>query len=128
MKINRYNGGLFKADPDLDSLVIPDDILESFAQLSTYDFNSDLNVNIPASTTFVRRWNLKTKQREDPTAVCPMCGHMFDLKEEFKDILKERKGANIYDYILHSDWENPHLQNHHCPYCGAKLQFTPYIL
>ena len=46
MKINRYNGGLFKADPDLDSLVIPDDILESFAQLSTYDFNSDLNVNI----------------------------------------------------------------------------------
>lgn len=46
MKINRYNGGLFKADPDLDSLVIPDEILESFAQLSTYDFNSDLNVNI----------------------------------------------------------------------------------
>ena len=46
MKINRYNGGLFKTDPDLDSLVIPDSILESFTQLSTYDFNSDLNVNI----------------------------------------------------------------------------------
>lgn len=46
MNINRYNGGLFKVDPDLDSLVVPDDILESFSQLSTYDFNSDLNVNI----------------------------------------------------------------------------------
>lgn len=46
MKINRYNGGLFKADPELDSLVIPDAILETFTQLSTYDFNSDLNVNI----------------------------------------------------------------------------------
>lgn len=46
MKINRYNGGLFKADPDLDSLVVPDHVLESFALLSSYDFNSDLNVNI----------------------------------------------------------------------------------
>ena len=46
MKINRYNGGLFKADPELDSLIIPDEILETFTQLSSYDFNSDLNVNI----------------------------------------------------------------------------------
>ena len=46
MNINRYNGGLFKADPELDSLIIPDEVLESFSQLSTYDFNSDLNVNI----------------------------------------------------------------------------------
>lgn len=46
MKINRYNGGLFKADQELDSLVIPDEILETFIQLSSYDFNSDLNVNI----------------------------------------------------------------------------------
>lgn len=46
MKINRYNGGLFKADPDLDCLIIPDEVLESFVRLSSYDFNSDLNVNI----------------------------------------------------------------------------------
>ncbi len=46
MKINRYNGGLFKSDPDLDSLVVPDHVLESFVLLSSYDFNSDLNVNI----------------------------------------------------------------------------------
>ena len=103
-------------------------IINARGDLALFRPDSDLNVNIPASTTFVRRWNLKTKQREDPAAVCPMCGHMFDLKEELKDILKEKKGANIYEYILHSDWENPHLQNHHCPHCGAKLQFTPYIL
>ena len=46
MKINRYNGGLFKTDPELDSLIIPDEVLETFSQLSAYDFNSDLNVNI----------------------------------------------------------------------------------
>ena len=46
MKINQYNGGLFKPDPELDNLSIPDETLESFIQLSTYDFNSDLNVNI----------------------------------------------------------------------------------
>lgn len=46
MGINRYNGGLFKSDPDLDSLMIPDDVLIAFSELSTYDFSSDLNVNI----------------------------------------------------------------------------------
>ena len=46
MKINRYNGGLFKTDPELDALVIPDTVLETFVELSDYDFNSDLNVNI----------------------------------------------------------------------------------
>ena len=46
MKINQYNGGLFKADEVLDSLIIPDEILETFVELSSYDFNSDLNVNI----------------------------------------------------------------------------------
>ncbi len=46
LRINEYNGGLFKADEDLDSLLIPDSVLESFLQLSSYDFTSDLNVNI----------------------------------------------------------------------------------
>lgn len=46
MKINRYNGGLFKSDSALDNLVINDDVLESFIKLSEYDFGSDLNVNI----------------------------------------------------------------------------------
>ena len=46
MKINRYNGGLFKEDPELDGLQISDKALESFLNLSGYDFSSDLNVNI----------------------------------------------------------------------------------
>ncbi len=46
MNINRYNGGLFKDDEVLNNLIISDDIIESFTQLSVYDFNSELNVNI----------------------------------------------------------------------------------
>ena len=46
MKINRYNGGLFRADPELDNLTVGDAVLESFAALAAYDFGSDLNVNI----------------------------------------------------------------------------------
>ena len=46
MKVNKYNGGLFKTDPELDALVVSDEVLESFLKLSGYDFGSDLNVNI----------------------------------------------------------------------------------
>ncbi len=46
MKVNRYNGGLFKTDLELDELQISDKVLESFLELSNYDFGSDLNVNI----------------------------------------------------------------------------------
>lgn len=46
MKVNKYNGGLFRTDSELDSLIISDEVLESFLELSTYDFGSDLNVNI----------------------------------------------------------------------------------
>ncbi len=46
MGVNKYNGGLFKTDPELESLIISDDILERFLMLSKYDFGSDLNVNI----------------------------------------------------------------------------------
>ena len=46
MKINKYNGGLFREDEELDSLVVSDDVLETFTILSKYDFSSDLNVNI----------------------------------------------------------------------------------
>lgn len=46
MKVNKYNGGLFKEDSELDELVISDEVLESFLKLAVYDFGSDLNVNI----------------------------------------------------------------------------------
>lgn len=44
--INAYNGGLFKADDILDSLIIKDSIWEELIKLTTYDFESDLNVNV----------------------------------------------------------------------------------
>lgn len=46
MKINRYNGGLFREDTELDNLMIGNEVLAAFTALSTYDFGSDLNVNI----------------------------------------------------------------------------------
>lgn len=42
-----YNGGLFKPDEVLDSLIISDELLaEHTLRLSTYDFESDVDVNI----------------------------------------------------------------------------------
>ena len=42
-----YNGGLFKTDDVLDSLTISDDLLANHTRkLSTYDFESDVDVNI----------------------------------------------------------------------------------
>jgi hypothetical protein len=44
--INKFNGGLFADDADLDALVIRDSVLEHIIALEKYDFDSDLNVNI----------------------------------------------------------------------------------
>ena len=44
--INRYNGGLFAKDEILDNLKIKDSVWEEVVELSGYDFESDLNVNI----------------------------------------------------------------------------------
>ena len=46
-EIFAYNGGLFKPDEVLDNLTISDDLLaEHTRQLSAYDFESDVDVNI----------------------------------------------------------------------------------
>jgi type I restriction-modification system DNA methylase subunit len=44
--INAFNGGLFKTDEKLNSLIIQDSIWDEIIHLATYDFASDLNVNI----------------------------------------------------------------------------------
>lgn len=41
-----YNGGLFRADPDIDGLDLPDHLVERFAFLSGYDFRSEVSVTI----------------------------------------------------------------------------------
>ncbi|QGU94454.1 N-6 DNA methylase [Clostridium bovifaecis] len=44
--INKYNGGLFKRDIDLDDLVISDNVLEELRRITRYDFDNDLDVDI----------------------------------------------------------------------------------
>jgi type I restriction-modification system DNA methylase subunit len=46
MDINRFDGGLFKKDEELDALIIKDSILLKLIDFSDFDFASDLNVNI----------------------------------------------------------------------------------
>jgi DNA-directed RNA polymerase subunit RPC12/RpoP len=90
-----------------------------------YTFNQTGNVfklNIPAITTFVRRWNLEKKEQEAPTAVCPMCGHQFGLPVELSKVI-----IDIPSEIKHTEWDNPRLKGHRCPHCGSQLQFNPYI-
>jgi len=44
--INRYNGGLFEHDDDLDNLIINNDFFENIYEISGYNFDSELDVNI----------------------------------------------------------------------------------
>jgi type I restriction-modification system DNA methylase subunit len=44
--ISKFNGGLFAADAEMDTLSIADSQIESLLQFSEYDFDSDLNVRI----------------------------------------------------------------------------------
>jgi hypothetical protein len=44
--INAYNGGLFEYDEILDSLTIQDDLFSVIYEISDYDFDSDVDVNI----------------------------------------------------------------------------------
>jgi len=46
MKFPAYNGGLFHADPDLDALDLPDELIETFSVLSKYDFEDEVSVLI----------------------------------------------------------------------------------
>lgn len=46
LNINGYNGGLFRADPQLDALTVDDDIINDVLALSTYNFRTRVNVSI----------------------------------------------------------------------------------
>lgn len=45
-QITAYNGGLFRAEPELDALSIPDHLVDRFTLLSGYDFRSEVSVTI----------------------------------------------------------------------------------
>lgn len=44
--INRYNGGLFKEDTDLDGLLIEDSVFEELEKIAQYDFSEQVNEHI----------------------------------------------------------------------------------
>ncbi|MFL6721842.1 MAG: Eco57I restriction-modification methylase domain-containing protein [Sphingomonas sp.] len=44
--IAAYNGGLFATDPDLESLDLPDHLVERFPEISQYDYRSEVSVTI----------------------------------------------------------------------------------
>lgn len=46
MGITAYNGGLFRSDPELDALDLPDHLVERFLKLAGYDFQSEVSVTI----------------------------------------------------------------------------------
>lgn len=46
LKINSYNGGLFKPDAAIDGIELPDVICEGFQKLGEYDFESEVGVTI----------------------------------------------------------------------------------
>lgn len=45
-RIHRLNGGLFKYNEKIDELIIKDLLLKKLLKLTSYDFESDLNINI----------------------------------------------------------------------------------
>ena len=45
-RLHKFNGGLFKQNQDINNLIIKDYFLTKLLKLSTYDFESDLSINI----------------------------------------------------------------------------------
>ncbi len=45
-RLQKFNGGLFKENKELNELIIKDEFLLELIKLSKYDFESDLNINI----------------------------------------------------------------------------------
>lgn len=80
-----YNGGLFAADSDLDSLKIGDKALRSLATLSNYDFVEDLSVSILGHI-----FEQSVSDLEEIAAAATAAGSLSDT------ILSQRKMGGIY--------------------------------
>lgn len=46
LQIPRYNGGLFRADPQIDTLELPDEMCSGFMALGAYNFASEVSVTV----------------------------------------------------------------------------------
>ncbi len=91
MDINRFNGGLFKKDEELDALIIKDSILLKLIDFSEFDFASDLNVNILG--------HIFEQSLSDIEAIKAQVGNGNVLSAEEKDNLRKngkRKKEGIF--------------------------------
>ncbi|OFX39460.1 MAG: hypothetical protein A2X08_04545 [Bacteroidetes bacterium GWA2_32_17] len=89
--INKFNGGLFAKDEDLDNLVIFDDILLKLIDFSEYDFASDINVNILG--------HIFEQSLSDIEEIKAQIGNGKDLSHEEKSEVKKngkRKKEGIF--------------------------------
>ena len=71
--IPAYNGGLFAPHLELDALTLPDDLCRAFEALATYDFESDVSVEVlghifEQSITDIEAMQAKARGEEPPTA------------------------------------------------------------
>ena len=127
LNIPCYNGGLFSADATIDSLVLPDNICESFKTVGEYDFASEVSVTVlghifEQSIADVERLQASARGEEVPELTSGIAGRRKrdgvvytpeyiarfivaetlgqHLSEIFNTILQEyaRKGSGLADY------------------------------
>ena len=123
MNINGYNGGLFRQDDVLDGFNIPDDVLERFEKLTTYDFGSDLNVNIlghifersisdieQIKTELARtaEKQLSSKQKDDGIFYTPYYVTKFIVEKTIGRWLEDEKGK-IKQELIGTDGFNTYV-------------------
>ena len=122
--INKFNGGLFAADADLDALSIKDSVLEHIIALEKYDFDSDLNVNIlghifEQSITDIEELKAqiagaahdasKGKRKKDGIFYTPEYITRYIVQETVGGYLEERKaecGFEALPTITDTDWQS----------------------
>lgn len=66
-----YNGGLFEADPEADSIIIPDPLARDLARLGEWDYRSDIPVTVlghifEQSVTDLERLRAEARGEEAP--------------------------------------------------------------
>jgi type I restriction-modification system DNA methylase subunit len=101
---NGYNGGLFANDPDLNNLVVTDDSLRSVAELSSYNFEEDLSVNILGhifEQSISDLEEIKTRVKESKNAE-------EAVTEELSKVSRRKRDGIFYtpDYIVQYIVEN----------------------
>ena len=127
LNIPCYNGGLFSTDATIDSLVLPDNICESFKTVGEYDFASEVSVTVlghifEQSIADVERLQASARGEEVPELTSGIAGRRKrdgvvytpeyiarfivaetlgqHLSEIFNTIVQEyaRKGSDLADY------------------------------